>query len=98
MQDRPTALELLGAVARFLDEEIVPVTEGRRQFLSRVAANVLRLVERELVCAEEHAQREWRGLDAILAVEPPPPRSDALRAALRERNASFVEHIRSGAL
>ena len=52
MQDRPTVHELLDALGRFLDEEIVPATDGRRQFLARVAANVARMVDRELAAEE----------------------------------------------
>ncbi|MGO9603045.1 MAG: hypothetical protein ACLQAT_06525 [Candidatus Binataceae bacterium] len=41
MQDRPSAIELLEAAADFVDREIVPATEGRMQFQSRVVANVM---------------------------------------------------------
>ena len=40
MQDRPSYDELLGAVERFLIEEIMPSVEGSRRFHARVAANV----------------------------------------------------------
>jgi len=48
MTDRPSSRELLSAVERFLDEDLVPDLKGRRQFLARVAANALRLVAREM--------------------------------------------------
>ena len=48
MQDRPTVLELLAAVRGFLEDDLGPVLEGRRRFHALVAANVLRIVEREL--------------------------------------------------
>jgi hypothetical protein len=45
---RPTAAELVAAVADFLDTDVRATTEGQVNFHSRVAANVLRMVEREL--------------------------------------------------
>jgi hypothetical protein len=96
MQDRPTVHELLGAIERFLVEEIVPATDGRRQFLVRVAANTLRLIDRELANAEAHATREWAGLDAILGVETMPDGAESVQSALRRRNAELCERIGRG--
>jgi hypothetical protein len=45
---RPTAAELVAAVADFLDNDVRSATEGQVGFHARVAANVLRIVEREL--------------------------------------------------
>jgi hypothetical protein len=45
---RPTAAELVAAVADFLDNDVRTATEGQVNFHARVAANVLRIVEREL--------------------------------------------------
>ena len=46
---RPTAAELVAAVADFLDNDVRPATDGQVNFHARVAANVLRIVERELL-------------------------------------------------
>jgi hypothetical protein len=46
---RPTAAELVAAVAEFLDNDVRQATEGQVSFHARVAANVLRTVERELL-------------------------------------------------
>ena len=49
MQDRPTAPELLSAVAQFLNTEIAPtLTDSRLRFRTLVAANVLQIITREL--------------------------------------------------
>lgn len=48
MSTRPTAAELVAAVADFLDNEVRASCEGQVGFHARVAANVLRIVEREL--------------------------------------------------
>jgi hypothetical protein len=46
---RPTAAELVAAVADFLDNDVRAATEGQVNFHARVAANVMRIVERELL-------------------------------------------------
>ena len=96
MQDRPTYDELLAAVERFLDDEIVPNTQGSRGFHARVAANVLRIVRRELSNEDEQLAREWAGLDELLGAQQRPNDSAALREALASRNADLCERIRSG--
>ena len=47
-QDRPDASELVAAVREFLERDVMTATEGRVQFHTRVAVNVLNVVEREL--------------------------------------------------
>jgi hypothetical protein len=49
LHGRPTAAELVAAVADFLDGEVRDNTTGAVSFHARVAANVLRTVERELL-------------------------------------------------
>lgn len=46
---RPTAAELVAAVAEFLETEVREATDGAVGFHVRVAANALRTVERELL-------------------------------------------------
>lgn len=53
--DLPTACELVEAVREFLERDVMNATEGRVQFHTRVAVNVLRMVERELAAGEEQA-------------------------------------------
>jgi uncharacterized protein DUF6285 len=48
MHGRPTAAELVAAVADFLDTDVRSATDGQVQFHARVAANALRMVVREL--------------------------------------------------
>jgi ketosteroid isomerase-like protein len=45
---RPTAIELVDAVREFLDADVRAATNGQVNFHARVAANVLRIVGREL--------------------------------------------------
>lgn len=44
----PSSAELVRAVRDFLEQEVMPATEGRLSFHTRVAANVLAQIEREL--------------------------------------------------
>ena len=46
---RPLAPELVAAVAEFLENDVRGATEGQVNFHARVAANALRIVERELL-------------------------------------------------
>jgi len=48
---RPTAAELVAAAAEFLETEVRATTSGQVNFHARVAANALRIVERELLDA-----------------------------------------------
>jgi hypothetical protein len=49
LHGRPTAAELVAAVAEFLETDVRESTAGQVNFHARVAANVLRIVERELL-------------------------------------------------
>jgi hypothetical protein len=46
--DRPTSAELVEAVREFLERDVMAATEGRVQFHTRVAINVLGMVQREI--------------------------------------------------
>lgn len=59
--DAPTAAQLVEAVREWLERDVLPSVGGRLQFHTRVAMNVLAMVERELALgpdqATAHAQR-----------------------------------------
>ncbi|HEY0803683.1 MAG TPA: phosphotransferase family protein, partial [Pseudonocardiaceae bacterium] len=48
LQGRPAATDLVAAVTHFLRAELMPATDGRLNFLARVAANALDGVAREI--------------------------------------------------
>jgi hypothetical protein len=52
---RPTAAELIAAVAEFLETDVRESTAGQVNFHARVAGNALRMVERELLADTEAA-------------------------------------------
>ncbi|MGH7949066.1 MAG: DUF6285 domain-containing protein [Candidatus Binataceae bacterium] len=97
MQDRPTAIELLEAAANFVDREIVPVTDGGRQFQSRVVANVMRIIARELKLEEPHLRDEIKALCALLGKERPHLHGrDELYEAALKLNEELSAKIRAG--
>ena len=97
MQDRPSSIELLEAAAQFIEREIVPVTDGQRQFQSRVVANVMRIVAREIQIGETLMRDEVDQLAALLGESKPHihSSSDVREAGLRLVEA-LSERIRAG--
>ena len=63
--DIPRTDELLTSVRDFLRNDVMAATEGRANFLSRVAANSLDIVLRELSLGPEHQARELDRLRAL---------------------------------
>lgn len=49
----PTSAELIEAVREWIERDVMTSTEGRLKFHSRVAINVLAMVERELAIGEQ---------------------------------------------
>ncbi len=49
----PTSAELIEAVREWIERDVLTSTEGRLKFHSRVAVNVLAMVERELAMGEQ---------------------------------------------
>jgi len=98
MNDRPSVTELLAAVERFLEETAVPALEGPAKYHARVAANVVRIVARELATEDAHLAREWDGLAALLGGETAakPSERTLLREAIVARNDELVRRIRAG--
>lgn len=97
MNDRPTAVELLRAVERFLETEVVPNLDGPRRYHARVAANVVAIVAREIETEEAQLSAEWERLGALLGLRDERPGArDALRDAVRERTLVIAQRIRRG--
>jgi hypothetical protein len=98
MNDRPTATELIEAVRRFLEAEVLPaLTEPRLRFGALVAANVLAIVGRELPAEEETLRWERRLLAEVLGeAEEEPGNLAALRRAVAEGNERLCGRIRAG--
>lgn len=81
MQDRPSAAELLDAVASFLVSETAPRLDSRLRFHARVAANVLGIVRRELELAPSQLAVQRELLTGLLGRHGDPPELWAQLAA-----------------
>ena len=93
MQDRPSADELLEALAEFLDSEVIPAFEGRKRFHAIVAANVARITAREFRLGPAQREAEASELRALLGKASEGGASDA---ALTELNAELCRRIERG--
>ncbi|MGC2492076.1 DUF6285 domain-containing protein [Candidatus Binatus sp.] len=71
MQDRPTSIELLEAAADFVESELVPAVQGARQFQTRVVANVMRVVSREIKLEDRLVRSEVKALAHLLGHDAP---------------------------
>ena len=94
MQDRPSARELLEAVEQFLERDVVSALEGPKQFHARVAANVMRILARELELEPDFLRAEWQRLNELLGGESAV--DDALLSAVKRRTRELCERIRRG--
>ena len=77
--DMPDAAGLVEAVREFLERDVMAATEGRVQFHTRVAVNVLAMVERELRSGPAQAAVHNEGL-ARLGFDSERALADAIRS------------------
>jgi uncharacterized protein DUF6285 len=61
----PTTGELAEAVREFLEHDVMPAVDGRLRFLTRVAANVVAQIEREVTLGGQHARAHAERLSAL---------------------------------
>jgi hypothetical protein len=78
----PTSAELIESVREWLERDVLPASDGRLKFHSRVAINVLAMVERELQ----------------LGAEQDSEHSDRLASIGMIDDAEFAAAIRNGDL
>ena len=67
--DRPTKSELIVAVREFMEKKLLPESKGQLGFNTRVAVNVLKIVERELELGGEISTQTHNRLIKILKTE-----------------------------
>ncbi|MFI6597566.1 DUF6285 domain-containing protein [Nonomuraea sp. NPDC050536] len=91
--DVPTAAQLVAAVRDFLAADVLPAVEGRVRFHTRVAINVLGMVEREIELgpgqARDHAARL-----AELGVADDTELAAAIRDGRLDDSAALVDLLR----
>jgi hypothetical protein len=88
----PAMEELLTSVSDFLRDEVMTNTQGRLQFLARVAANSLDIVQREQALAAPSLANEERRLRALFG-EP----ADSV-VELDELRWRLVHELRDGTM
>ena len=86
MQDEPTPVELIKAVAGFLRDDIAPTLSGHNAFKLRVAINMLDLVTRQLTLEAGSDAAEAERLRQLLGME----------GALIELNRALADKIAGG--
>jgi hypothetical protein len=95
MADRPTAVELLQAIQRFVDEELMDELEGVRRFHARVASNALGIVARELELGGESLERRRAQLSELLD-DPMVEQGGSPEQAVDALERALVVRIRAG--
>jgi hypothetical protein len=97
LQDRPTSAELLKGICHFLESELVPVLEEPLRFHTRVAANLLKIIEREAALEKQHLIREAEGLGKLLSCPPSKEVSaDLIKEKVSSLNEELCRHIKEG--
>jgi hypothetical protein len=97
VQDRPSARELLDAVAHFLEQDAIPELDGPRQYHARVAANVMRILSRELELGPAFHRAEWQRLSDLLGETGEAPAEEArLVESITRFTSKLCERIRRG--
>lgn len=76
--DRPTAIELLEALKEWMERDLMPGIDGRLQFHTRVAMNIVDIVRREMELGPDQAGRHREALEALGASS-----DEELAAAIR---------------
>jgi hypothetical protein len=69
MQDEPTPIELIKAVAEFLRKDIAPMISGHNGFKLRVGVNALDLVTRQLALENRSDAAEATRLKQLLGAD-----------------------------
>ena len=63
--DAPDLGQLVEAVREWIERDVMTSDDGRLRFNSRIAANVLAMVEREIRLGPEHARAHQDRLDSL---------------------------------
>src|SRR5271165_6560212 len=87
MQDQPRPDEILAAIAAFLRNTVIPMTDPHTAFQARVAAHAVDLVRRQLELGAAGEEAELQRLQALLGHS----------GTLPELNAELADALACGA-
>jgi len=97
MQDRPSKKEFIRGIYNFLESDVAPELQEPLRFHTRVAANLLKIIEREFDLEADHLSSEIKGLWKLLSKSPASiTSSEKMRAQILELNEELCERIRAG--
>ena len=92
-QDRPTAPELLDAVAEYLFADLRPEVPGEQRFKVLVAANVCAVVAREIRAGEEPDRADLELFSELLGEQVDDVRAAAAELSRRLRSGELDDRI-----
>lgn len=95
MQDKPTATELLDALAVFLRDEVAPRLDGGLRFKALVGANVAGIVSREIALGAAQDRAQLERLERLLGT-PAGESPEDLAAAVRDLSFDLCRRIDAG--
>jgi hypothetical protein len=98
MQDRPTAPELLEALAEYLYAELRPHVPPEQRFKTLVAANVCAVIAREIRAGADPSLADVALFRSILGVEAPAPAAHRADSEAHEAARELALLIRRGDL
>jgi len=88
----------LATVAEYLEDELIAALDGPLAYRSRVAANLVRILQREQELGGASLRREYALLRALLDLEPDAAAPESLADAVLELNRRVVAAIDAGAI
>ena len=95
LHDVPSARELVESVREWMERDVLAATNGRVQFHTRVAINVLAMVERELELGPDQAREHDERLRSV-GVGSDAELADAIRQGrLDDRLNEVVDAVRA---
>lgn len=97
MQDRPSAIELIRGIYNFLEKDLVPVLQEPLRFHTRVAANLLKIIEREQELDIRNLLNEAERLSKLLSkLSPSASSPKGLKVEILKLNEELCARIRNG--
>lgn len=94
MQDRPSLEAMLGAVARFLDQEAAPAaSDAALAFRLRVAGHLVAMAGREVHREALDDAADLDALEALLAIEAPLTPAERRDRVARRQAVAALERV-----
>ena len=96
MQDQPTVRKLLKGIYEFLETAVVPALHEPLRFHTRVAANLLRILQREIEAEPRLIAEERRRLRELLGKKGGAQGRETVVEEVRQLNEELCALIREG--